>query len=217
MENKDNILEAIYLKNHQDFVKVDNIHYGGYQGWLSSEGFVSKFWSNRSCGVIAASNTLFYMARNNPHNKNKNPSIISKENYLDLALYLYKFIRPRIFGVPTVATMIRGLKSYGEVMNIGITPFLLVNPKSIRATAEYIKHGLRRNFPIMMVTWNSKIDNLEYHWVTITGYYVTKSGEHFIVTSNWGRQEVFSLDRWVEEKSVYKGLLYFLTSNVANI
>lgn len=217
MENSNNILEAIYLKNHEDFVKVDNIHYGGYQGWLSSEGFVSKFWSNRSCGVIAASNTLFYMARNNPHNKNKNPSIISKENYLDLALYLYKFIKPRVFGIPTVATMIRGLKSYGEVMNIGITPFLLVNPKSIRGTAEYIKHGLRRNFPIMLVTWNSKIKNMEYHWITITGYYVTKSGEHFIVTSNWGRQEIFSLDKWVEEKSVYKGLLYFLTSNVANI
>lgn len=217
MENNNNILEAIYLKNHEDFVKVDNIHYGGYQGWLSSEGFVSKFWSNRSCGVIAASNTLFYMARNNPHNKNKNPSIISKENYLDLALYLYKFIKPRVFGIPTVATMIRGLKSYGEVMNIGITPFLLVNPKSIRGTAEYIKHGLRRNFPIMLVTWNSKIKNMEYHWITITGYYVTKSGEHFIVTSNWGRQEIFSLDKWVEEKSVYKGLLYFLTSNVANI
>lgn len=69
----------------------------------------------------------------------------------------------------------------------------------------------------MMVTWNSRIANLAYHWVTITGYYVTNQGKHYIVTSNWGKEEEFSLDEWYEEKSLYKGLLYFLTSNVGNI
>lgn len=216
-DNKNNILEAVYLKNHIDFVKVDDIHYGGYQAWISDEGFVSKFWSDRSCGVIAACNTLFYMARNNPHNKNSNPAIITKENFLDLALYLYKFIKPRIYGIPTVATMIKGLNRYAGSMNFDITPFLLVNPKTLIGTVEYIKHGLKRNFPIMMVTWNSKIKNLSYHWVTITGYYCTRSGEHFIITSNWGKEEVFSLDEWFADRSLYKGLLYFLTSNIAKI
>lgn len=218
MENiKNNILEAIYLKDYKNFVKVDNIHYGGYQAWLSSEGFVSKFWSDRSCGVIAACNTLFYMARNNPHNKNSNPSIITKENFLDMALYLYNFIKPQIYGIPTVCLMIKGLKKYANSMNFDITPFLLVNPTSKSGTVEYIKHGLKRNFPIMMVTWNTKVKNLAYHWVTITGYYCTKSGEHYIITSNWGKEEVFSLDQWFDNKSLYKGLMYFLTSNVANI
>ena len=218
METKrNNILLEVNLKNHKDFVKVDNIHYGGYQGWLSSGGYVTKFWSNKSCGVIAAANTLFYMARNNPHNKSKNPPIITKENYLDLALYLYKFIKPNIYGIPTVSTMIKGLKNYAESMNFEITPFLLVNPTTLMGTVEYIKHGLKRNFPIMMVTWNTRITNLAYHWVTITGYYVTSQGKHYIVTSNWGKEEEFSLDEWFEEKSLYKGLLYFLTSNVGNI
>lgn len=214
--NKNNILFEINLKDHQDFVKVDNIHYGGYQKWLSNEGYVSRFWSNKSCGVIAAANTLFYMARNNPHNKNLNPSIITKENYLDLALYLYKFIKPNIYGLPTIPIMIKGLNNYAESMNFEITPFLLVNPTTLMGTVEYIKHGLKRNFPIMMVTWNSKIENLAYHWVTITGYYHTRSGEHFIVTSNWGKKEIFSLDEWFQAKSLYKGLLYFLTSNISN-
>ena len=218
MENhKDKILEAIYLKNHKDFVKVDNIHYGGYQGWLTANGHVSKFWADRSCGVIAASTSLFYMARNNPHNKNINPSIITKENFLDLSLYLYNFLEPQIYGIPTVATMIKGLSNYAKSMNFEITPFLLVNPSSKMSIVEYIKHGLKRNFPIMMVTWNTKIKNLAYHWVTITGYYTTKTGEHYIVTSNWGKEEVFSLDEWFDNKSLYKGLLYVLTSNVANI
>ena len=136
---------------------------------------------------------------------------------MDLALYLYKFIKPNIYGIPTVSTMIKGLKNYAESMNFEITPFLLVNPTTLMGTVEYIKHGLKRNFPIMMVTWNSRIANLAYHWVTITGYYVTNQGKHYIVTSNWGKEEEFSLDEWYEEKSLYKGLLYFLTSNVGNI
>lgn len=210
--NKSIIIGEAYLKDYQDFVNVDGIHYGGYQGWLSSGGYVSKFWSDRSCGVIAACNTLFYMSRKNQLNDEQ--SNITNENFMDLALYLYKYLKPKMYGIPTVPVMINGLNKYAESMNFEINPFLLVNPSTKLGTVEYIKHALKRNYPIMMLTWNSKINNLKYHWVTITGYYCTKAGEHYIVTSNWGKQEVFSLDQWFDEKSLYKGLLYFTTSNV---
>lgn len=214
MMNND-ILEEFYLKEYKNFIDVDGIHYGGYQGWLFSQGYISKFRADRSCGLIAASNTLFYMCRRSQP-ENKNHDCITNDNFIDLTLYLYKFLKPKIYGIPTVPIMINGLNKYAQSMNFEITPFLLVNPKTIYGTIEYIKHALKRNCPIMMVTWNTSIKNLKNHWITITGYYCTKSGEHYIVTSNWGKQEVFNLDEWFEEKSLYKGLLYFLTSKANN-
>ena len=36
-------------------------YYGGYQDWLTEQG-VSQFYANRSCGVTAAANVMYYMA-----------------------------------------------------------------------------------------------------------------------------------------------------------
>lgn len=35
-------------------------YYGGYQGWLTEQG-VSQFYANRSCGVTAAANMMYYI------------------------------------------------------------------------------------------------------------------------------------------------------------
>lgn len=208
-KGKEIIVEERYLRDHKDFIKVDNIHYGGYQDWLFSEGYISKYWSNRSCGVIAASNTLLYMSRFANRIEGSKEYTITKEGFVDFALYLYKFIRPRFYGIPTVAVMINGIKKYAKKMNFEIVPFILENPNTKLEVIRYIKRGLSRNYPIMMVTWNTSIKDLKNHWVTITGYYSTKSGDHYILTSNWGKEEVFSLDQWLDEKSFYKGLVYF--------
>lgn len=59
---KENIIEEVYLTNHEDFVKVNNLYYGGLQKWLYMENLKSKFWADRSCGVTAAANALVHMA-----------------------------------------------------------------------------------------------------------------------------------------------------------
>lgn len=212
MKNK-NILEKVYLKGYNDFVKIDNIHYGGYQGWLSKEGHISKFWSNRACGLISATNIFYYMGAYHKGSISPKKINISKENFIDFALYLYKFIKPRIYGIPTIPIMIKGMNNYAKTMGIELTPFLLINPLTKSETIEYIKDGLRKNYPIMMLTWNTNQRNLKYHWVTITGYYKDIEEKNYILTSNWAKKENFSLDEWFDDKSLYKGLVYFTVSN----
>ncbi|HHX60120.1 MAG TPA: hypothetical protein GX707_05200 [Epulopiscium sp.] len=55
------LFDEVYLKNYKDFIKVNNKYYGGDQRWLWEENKISKFRSDRSCGVIAACNTLSYI------------------------------------------------------------------------------------------------------------------------------------------------------------
>ena len=74
---------------------------------------------------------------------------------------------------------------------------------------NFIKNALINDYPLMMLTWNTKINHLKNHWVTITGYYKDENGNNYIKTSNWGRQETFNLDRWLDGKSIYKGLILF--------
>lgn len=208
------IIDKAYLKNHKDFVEIDNTYYGGDQAWLFNEGYISKFQANRSCGVVAASNVFHYMSKYNSKIKlNQDYGNISKESFLENTMLIYKFIRPRLYGIPTVGVMKRGLKKFGKSINGEIKTYELINPSNTIETINFISKGIANNNPIMMITWNTKIKNLNNHWVTITGYYKTISGEHFVVTSNWGRKESFSIDKWLEHKSFYKGLFYINLSH----
>lgn len=199
-KNKEGIIEEKYLKNYREFVNIDNDNYGGKQKWLYEEGKLTKYQADRSCGLIAAVNTMIYM-----YGKNK---LMEKEDYINHVLSLHKYLKPRIYGLPTVSVMVKGLNKYAENINLNLAHFILENPSSKLRTIEYIKEGLEKNSPIMMLTWNSNIKNLRFHWVTITGYFLTELGESYIVTSNWGRKEIFSLDKWFDEKVFYKALLY---------
>lgn len=138
------------------------------------------------------------------------PSAVTKENFVDQALLLYKFIHPRVYGIPTLGVMIKGLNQYARSKKIKIVTYPLVKPRHILETVAYIKKGLSQDAPIMMLTWNTQIPHLKYHWVTITGYYMGVDGNHYVVISNYGKKEIININQWVKEKSIYKGLLYFI-------
>jgi len=201
--------KEVYLKDYQNFVKIDKTFYGGDQTWLFRKNHIPKFWANRACGLVAVSNALCYLFRD------QYPSI-TKESYTALAMELYPFLKPKVYGIPTVGIIIKALNKYALSINHKLIPNPLINPNNITSVITYIKNALQEDYPVMMVTLNTKNKDLRYHWVTITGYYKSRSGENFIVTSNWGNKSVYNLDQWVEERSFYKGLLWFKLKGLKN-
>jgi len=194
--------KEVYLKEYKDFVKIDKIFYGGDQRWLFRKNHIPKFWANRACGLVAVTNALCYLFRD------QYPSI-TKKNYAALAMELYPFLKPKVYGIPTVGIMVKALNKYAASINHTLTPVPLIKPRDITTAITYIKNALKKDYPIMMLTLNTKTRGLKYHWVTITGYYRSKSGESFIITSNYGQKETYNLNQWIEERSFYKGLLWF--------
>ena len=122
---------------------------------------------------------------------------------------VYNYIKPGIYGIPTLNKLNKGLQSFASTKTFKINSRKMSRPRNIDTTIEFIKRGLKNNSPVLMLTWNTKIKNLKYHWVTITGYYKTLDGKDFIISSNWGKMQTFSLDDWIKYRSCYKGLIYF--------
>lgn len=210
---KEDILEQVYIRDYDKFVMVEDRFYGGHQEWLYTQGHTSKFWADRSCGVVAAANVSYYLFKSvNIEAFYRYPSK-SKTDYSSHINDIYKFIKPFFYGVPTISKMARGFTKYAKSRDVDVRPVYLNLDWNLNNIIDYIKMGLSDNNPVMMLTWNTKVKNLKYHWVTITGYIKTKSNKHYVVTSNWGRMEVFSLDDWVKKYSVYKGSIYFEVIN----
>ena len=105
------------------------VYYGGHQRWLLDEG-ISKFYSDRSCGVTAITNTLIYMAQNNPEKAglignnldvatDTNMKNIKKSDYSALQKSVYTRILPAIWGVPTVKTIVSRVQKFAINREIG--------------------------------------------------------------------------------------------------
>lgn len=205
----EDILEEVYIRGYESFSLVDNIYYGGNQGWLNDFMFTSKFWADRSCGVVAAANLASYKSE-----KLSLPSLYSyesrsKEDYSKHIYDLYNFIRPAFYGVPTIKKMVKGLKKFGESRGVRFEPIYFKGKWKLDKLIDYIKRGLREDNPVLLLTWNTPLRDLRNHWVTITGLIRTKDDKYYIVTSNWGRMELYSLEDWFYHHSLYKGVIYF--------
>ncbi|CAK7063538.1 hypothetical protein KQI38_01870 [Tissierella carlieri] len=207
---KENIIEEAYLTDHEDFVKVNNLYYGGLQKWLYMEKLRTKFWADRSCGVTAAGNALIHMAmyRKGLEDIYRYPGL-SRVEFTRFIDEIYRYVKPNIFGIPSLGKLNKRLKSFAKSKGVILDAKSLSMPKDVDTAINFIKEGLMIDSPVLMLTWNSKIKNLRYHWVTITGYVKDLEGINYIITSNWGQKEMFSLDNWIKEKNLYRGLIYF--------
>ena len=207
------LVEEVYLKEWMNFVMIENKYYGGNQSWLSSQKLTTKFWADRACGVVAAANVAHYIAKRldikglYPYETN---SIIDFSRHIK---DVYSFINPAFFGIPTIKEMANGFMSFAKSRDVRLEPVFLNLDWTLPNIINYINKGLDSNTPVMLLTWNTNIKNLKNHWVTITGYVKTKDNKNYVITSNWGRMEVFDLDQWFKGFSVYKGIIYFKITN----
>lgn len=203
--DKDEIAEEFRLCKFDKIAFVGNKYYGGDQKWLSEYNYTSKFWSDRSCGVTAAANVIHYIT----NSRNEGKLSFSVPEYTELMAELYTYIKPTVFGVPTIRKIKSGFKAFAKVYKLETDSCKYKGKWDVEQVWEYIKKAIEYDCPVFMITWNTKIRNLKNHWVTITGIIKTKSGKRYIITSNWGKMELFDLEQWVISFSLNKGLLYF--------
>ncbi|MGM0396985.1 MAG: hypothetical protein ACQEP4_08015 [Bacillota bacterium] len=192
------------ILNHKAFQIEDD--YGGRQQWLSERGFTSKFWADRSCGVAAAANLMTYLGREygdlqELYNGN------TKQEYIDLMEELYGFLKPRIFGIPTLGKMGKGLTGFAKSRGIEMMPCTKTWLYDVKDGSRFIRGGLAQGLPVLLLTWNYSDKELQNHWVTVTGWDVVY-GEEYMTVSNWGKKKVYSYDNWASNRSLLKGALY---------
>ena len=184
------------------------IYYGGYQGWLTNVG-VSEFYANRSCGVTAASNMFCYMSSHVSGMKGLyTKSGITKSEFNAFQKDVYDTISPAVWGIPTVDSLISRAEEFASNHKVDLKATRSSSAWSEVNVRKYIATGLNKESPVLLLTWNSPIPDLEQHWVTVTRIYDAGSGTK-MVTSNWAGKEIYDFPTWVNGGSLYKGVIYF--------
>lgn len=195
-----------------DFVPVTTsgggVYYGGYQGWLTDEG-VSEFWANRACGLTAAANAMYYMSQNVNGKANLyTKSDISKSSFSAYQKELYDYcFSPAIWGIPTWASMKSKVEEWADYKNVSLTGVEDTSTWNATNVRTYIADGLNSERPVLLLTWNSPVEDLNWHWVTVTRIYL--DGTVKILTSNWAGKTEYDFATWVNGNGAYKGVLYF--------
>lgn len=80
---------------------------------------------------------------------------------------------------------------------------------NIDSVYEYIKSGIFSNNPVLITTWNFPNPAFRFKWMFIIGIKKYNNGKIEIETIENGVRQIYSLNEWIEEKSLYKGLMYY--------
>lgn len=188
--------------------------YGGQQGWLKSLKVKNQFWTGRSCGVTAAANLVMYLARSDDNMKALYNGT-TKEDFVNLMKELYPFLKPRVYGIPTLTKMKRGVQRYayskGVRLRCGMESWIW----DVDEGSDFISRMLQQNRPVLLLTWNSSNRDFRNHWITVTG--MLESSEGFdLISSNWGRRRVYSYEGWIKDKALLRGAISFWIQADAN-
>lgn len=187
---------------------VDGTSYGGRQSWLTGEG-VSGFYADRSCGVTAACNLLCYLSRHWPGKEGLYPRRgLSQERFSRFQRELYGYLSPTPWGVPTIGKMIRGVERYARDRGVSLRAVRAGHVRDEAAALAYISAGLERDCPVLLLTWNTPVADLRFHWVTVTRLYGAGGGIR-MVTSNWGERVEYDFSAWVKGPSLHRGAVWF--------
>jgi len=187
-------------------------YYGGFQGWLANSSYITnpitQHLANRSCGVTAASNLLHYFAKEKGKSVLYAPATNSINDFTKHMRSVYEYLSPALWGIPGIDRMKTGVMDYGLSKGIYLTPVLDNSSFTKANVVNYIRTGLNSNSPVLLVTWDTDVSDLGWHWVTLTRYY-EDAGTRYITTSNWAGKVTYSFDAWFDAGSMYMGVLYF--------
>jgi len=164
-------------------------------------------YANRSCGVTAASNMMQYMSE---HVSGKSNLYTQSTMYgfSDYQKDVYDYLDPAIYGIPGINTMIDRVKAFATSEGVDLDEVLSNETWNETNVRNYIASGLNSENPVLLITWDSIIPDLETHWVTVTKLYGSY-GNTTMVTSNWAEKEEYDFSLWVSAGSMYGGVIYF--------
>ena len=200
-------MNSISLK-HEDVLKFTDGYFGGNQIWFSDK-YGKTHHSKTGCGTVAAANSMVYLAYTRSEYRDLYPfEYLDKKSFSEFILMLSRYIKPRIYGIPTTSIIIRGIKRYAKGHGVQIKYDNLTKTADKRKITEFIKRGLELDTPILNVNWNHKNKILHNHWIAITGMNENLKDEN-IVLSSWGEKYEINMEDYFFN-TIYNGLLYFI-------
>lgn len=123
---------------------------------------------------------------------------------------VYYYVTPGVLGITSTSSIASKFENYASSRNVSLSRVTSSASWNITNISTYIKQGINIDSPVLMITWNNPNDQIDYHWVTITGYYHNSlSNDRAVTVANNGVKQIHDLQAWYDDGSFYQGLIYF--------
>lgn len=186
--------------------------FGGNQAWFRG-GLAAKYLRLTGCGLICLTNLLLYHWRALDLHLDSilgpKKDFVTREEYIFMATQLARVLKPTPFGVFSRTHMNYAVKSVTRRTGRVLLPMKNDWRWNKTNALTYLIAGLSYNSPIALMSYQSRVEDLRYHWVLVTGLRI--DGEKAVFRcSNWGREREYSFDDWFDSPSLYKAMIYYL-------
>jgi len=182
------------MKKELSYFKIGN-SYGGNQSWLRT-----PMMKLGGCGAVTACDISIYIGQK-MGKKNLYPfslKYLHKEDYIEFAMKMKKYLRPRLGGISTLKIYTDGYEKYLKDVNetnIDIKEFS--GEESVEAAKDMILRQIDNDIPIPYLLLSHKENEFKYfkwHWFLIVGYKKNENG-FFIKVATYGNFYWLNLDK----------------------
>lgn len=175
------------------------------------------------CGPTAAANIVWYLAQAHRELAGLYPvQCGSWEEYRQLMLEMFNFVRPGIGGVNDPSVLAAGLMHYAAQAGFAARSRILRVPSrlsghsrpSCEKLTDFIYEALAADRPVAFLNYsNGRLKSLDsWHWVTVTAI----SPERYsVIISDHGRRKEISLYEW-RNTSIGGGAMVAVDITAAN-
>ncbi|MGC4019467.1 MAG: hypothetical protein QM793_09780 [Muricomes sp.] len=197
------------MQKDLDYFTIDGA-VGGSQDWFRN--VVMKIGG---CAAATACDSCIYFALHQgqkhlyPYDVNR----LTKEDYIQFAMKMKPYIKPRVSGVKKLSMFIEGFSNYlADVKDRKLTMTGFSGEHTAQEAADLIKKQIDGGFPVpylMLKHENPRFKDFVWHWFLCFGY--EERGKDFLIkVATYGGATTFVLkDLWntgYEEKG---GLIQF--------
>lgn len=154
-------------------------------------------------GTLEAADMLIYMSKyHKEYSCIRNDGISYEEFVNELSSF-------KNFNNKTVLQMNRNIKKFSASKGKKLHLMKSYWKWNLNSVYEYIKSGIFSKSPVLMVTWNNNDKSVRNKWFCIIGVKKYSTGRIEIETSCTEGEYIFDLEKWLNNRSLYKGLIYY--------
>ncbi len=186
-----------------------NGSYGGSQKW-----FTRPMMKLGGCSTVCACHAACELARK--HGKAALYPFETKDltlrQFRSFGTQMYKYVYPGFRGMPETRLFVRAFSDWCEHCGETVGFDTLEGGAPYEAAENFIREHIERGISVQYLLLeheNNGIDDIEWHWFTVTGF--SDDNDFEIVYSTWGERRIASLELlWNTGKEEKGGLVAIL-------
>lgn len=180
--------------------------YGGDQHW-----FKSPMMNLGGCSTVCACHAAALLAARGDGRGTLCPFeglTVTKKEFRPFFKEMFKYVYPGRRGMPKLSMFADGFAAYADAKNCAVSFELLEGCEPCEKADDLVRRAVDEGYSaqfLLLEHHDRDIDDIEWHWFTITGYERRSDGGLDVAFSTWGERRAIDLARLWDNRKEEKG------------